>query len=229
MTRRFIPGDPPVEVILRRSARARRISLRVSSLDGRVTLTCPDRVSEAEAMSFAHEKAEWMRRHLARQPGEVTVGLGEEIPFRGQAVRLVPGRGRAVHIEDGAALVPGDPERAAVRMQAFLKEAARDRLSAACDRFAGALGHDYGRITLRDTRSRWGSCSSRGGLMFSWRLVMAPDEVLDYVAAHEVAHLREMNHSPRFWALVEQLYGDHRSARTWLRTNGAELHRYRFG
>jgi predicted metal-dependent hydrolase len=228
MTRHFLPGDPPVEVVLRRSARARRISLRVSSLDGRVTLTCPPGVSEREALGFARDKADWLRGHLARQPGEVTVGIGADLPFRGRPLRVVPGDGRGVRLSDGVILVPGDPDRAAARLAGFLKQAARDRLAEASDRYAAALGRDYARLTLRDTRSRWGSCSSQKGLMYSWRLIMAPDEVLDYVAAHEVAHLAEMNHSAAFWAHVTRLYGDTRSPRRWLRAEGPALHRFRF-
>src|SRR5690606_4279045 len=111
---------------------------------------------------------------------------------------------------------------------AFLKTVARDRLATASDRYAVALGRPYGRLTLRDTRSRWGSCSAAGDLMYSWRLVMAPAEVLDYVAAHEVAHLAEMNHSPAFWDVVARLCPDYRRHRTWLRANGGALHRVRF-
>ncbi|MGR3469034.1 MAG: M48 family metallopeptidase, partial [Shimia sp.] len=114
------------------------------------------------------------------------------------------------------------------RLQAWLKVQARDRLAAASDHYAGLLGRPYTRLTLRDTRSRWGSCTADAGLMYSWRLILAPSEVLRYVAAHEVANLKEMNHSPAFWAIVAQLYPGHESPRRWLREHGAELHRYRF-
>lgn len=228
MTRHFLPGDPPVEIVLRRSARARRISLRVSSLDGRITLTCPPGVSEREALGFAREKGDWLRGHLSRNPGEVAVGIGAELPFRGALLRVAPGTGRAVGLTDGTITIPGDPARAGARLAGFLKQTARDRLAEASDRYAAALGRDYARLTLRDTRSRWGSCSSQKGLMYSWRLIMAPDSVLDYVAAHEVAHLAEMNHSTRFWAHVTRLYGDARPPRRWLREHGPGLHRYRF-
>ena len=108
------------------------------------------------------------------------------------------------------------------------KGGARDRLAGACDDYAALLGKPYARITLRDTRSRWGSCTSDGRLMFSWRLIMTPPEVLDYVAAHEVAHLAQMNHSPAFWAEVTRIYGDYQAPRQWLRDHGGGLHRYRF-
>lgn len=230
MTRHVLPGDPPVEVLLRRSARARRISLRVSSIDGKVTLTCPKGVREAEALGFAEEKADWLRANLSKRPEEVVVGLGVEVPIRGAMVRVVAGGGRAVTLRSdaGEVAVPGRPERAGARLLGFLKELARARLAEASDRYAAALGREYSRLTLRDTRSRWGSCSSAGGLMYSWRLIMAPDSVLDYVAAHEVAHLAEMNHSARFWAEVERLYGDHRAARQWLKAHGSSLHRHKF-
>ena len=121
------------------------------------------------------------------------------------------------------------PEPApARRLQRYLRELARDRLAAASDLYAARLGCGYTSLTLRDTRSRWGSCSSTGGLMYSWRLILAPPEILNYVAAHEVAHLQEMNHSRAFWAAVEKIHGDYRAQRRWLQSEGNALHRYRF-
>lgn len=228
MGQHVLPGNPPVALLLKKSARARRISLRVSRLDGRVTLTCPKGVTEAEALAFARSKAAWLRQALADQQGAVTVGHGAQVPVLGHMRQIVQGSGRTVRITDEALLVPGPAERAGARVQGFLKNHARDRLVEAADRHATALGRPYARISLRDTRSRWGSCTSDAGLMFSWRLIMAPESVLDYVAAHEVAHLAEMNHSAAFWAVVHRLYGDHRAARGWLRENGHHLHRYRF-
>ncbi len=116
-----------------------------------------------------------------------------------------------------------------VRAAAFLREAARQRCLAATEVHAARLGQPFGRITLRDTRGRWGSCTAAGDLMFSWRLILAPDAVLDYVAAHEVAHLAEMNHSPRFWAAVARLCPDYAAQRDWLRQHGASLMAYDFG
>lgn len=223
----ILPGEPPIEVILRRSARARRLSLRVSSLDGRVTLTCPMRFPEREAWAFAREKEPWLRKHLENRPDTVVPQLGGEIMFRGAPLRIEAGKGRML-LADGVLRLPVRDGRVAARVQGFLKQAARDRLVLASDRYAAMIGRGYSRITLRDTRSRWGSCSSRGALMYSWRLIMAPDEVLDYVAAHEVAHLVHMDHSTRFWGQVEELYGDTKTARKWLRQEGPGLHRYRF-
>jgi len=229
MGQHFLPGNPPVEITLRKTAQARRISLRISRLDGRVTLTCPLRTSDREALAFAQEKADWLRHHLTAQPAPAGVGLGSTLPFEGRLLRIAPGAGRLVRPDGDLLLVPGAPDRVAARLSGFLKQVARDRLAAASDHYAGRLGRGYARLTLRDTRSRWGSCTSDGGLMYSWRLVMAPPEVLNYVAAHEVAHLAEMNHSDAFWSVVTRLYGDYRAPRRWLREKGGDLHRYRFG
>ncbi len=228
MGQHLLPGNPPVAITLRRSARARRISLRVSGLDGLVTLTVPPGVSEAEALGFAHARAEWLRGHLAALPVPVRVRPGAVLPIEGEERRIEPCAGRRVVLGDGVARVPGPDDVLARRLEAWLRVRARDRLAAASDRYAGALGRRFSRITLRDTRSRWGSCSSSGALSFCWRLILAPPEVLDYVAAHEVAHLAEMNHSPDFWALVARLCPGYKARRVWLRREGAGLHRYRF-
>ncbi|ARE41530.1 putative metal-dependent hydrolase [Rhodovulum sp. P5] len=223
-----LPGDPPLEVTLRRSSRARRYSLRVSQLDGRVTLTLPARAPVADGLAFVREKEGWIRGHLAAQPADQPVHLGGSVPFRGGALVIVAGASRRPRVVDAALQVPGEAEQVPARVRAFLKVAARADLAAAVERHASALGRPYGRLTLRDVRSRWGSCSSKGDLMFSWRLIMAPPDVLDYVAAHEVAHLAEMNHSPAFWAVVGRLMPNYAAPRAWLRENGAALHRVRF-
>lgn len=224
-----LPGFPPVEITLRRSARTRRFSLRVSRLDGRVTLSMPARARESEALRFAAEQEDWIRQTLAQMPGRRVLGLGDLVPVEGQMRHIAPGSGRSVRLEGDSLLVPGDPAQAGVRAGAFLKVLARDRLAAACDRYAARLGRPYTRLTLRDTRSRWGSCAHDGALMFSWRLIMAPPSVLDYVAAHEVAHLAEMNHSSAFWAVVEQLFPNWQVQRNWLHGEGQSLHGYVFG
>lgn len=223
-----LAGDPAIEIVLNRSARARRFSLRVSRLDGRVTLTLPKWAAEAEALAFARDKAGWIRAALAARPVPQAMGFGAVLPFEGREVVLTQARIRAPRVEGAELLLPGDPGRAGARAAAFLKLAARDRLIAAADRHASVLGRPYRRITLRDTRSRWGSCTADGALMFNWRLVMAPPAVLDYVAAHEVAHLAEMNHSPAFWAVVRRLMPDYDGHRAWLRARGGALHAIRF-
>ena len=228
MGQHVLAGNPPVALRLRTSARARRITLRISSLDGTVTLTRPRNIPEREALDFAREKEAWLRGHLARQDDGFDVGFGVTLPVEGRLLEVAPGAGRSVRIEAGRLIVPGTPDRCAARVAGFLKARARSRLAEASDRYADRLGRPYTKLTLRDTRSRWGSCTSQGGLMYSWRLIMAPPPVLDYVAAHEVAHLAEMNHSAAFWAVVRQLYGPWEAQRRWLQTEGAALHRIRF-
>lgn len=228
MGQAVLPGNPPIDITLRRSRRARRISLRVSGLDGRVTLTLPGRVGEAEALGFARDKESWIRRQLIRQPDAVKVEPGVVLPVLGQDLRIVESVGcRAPRQEGACLLVPVGPAPGA-RVEAWVKAHARDCLSAESERFATALGRRFGRLTLRDTRSRWGSCSSAGDLMYSWRLVLAPRDVLSYVAAHEVAHLARMDHSPAFWAVVADLMPGYGASRAWLRANGASLHRWQF-
>lgn len=224
-----LPGTPPVEVILRRSARARRFTLRVSRLDGKVTLSLPVRAREAEAMAFLRRQEPWLRETLAALPVAGLVGLGSVLPVEGRLLRLEPGSGRRIRVEGDRLLVPGDAGMAGARVQAWLRAEARDRLVAATDRHAAALGHRVTRVTLRDTRSRWGSCSAAGAIMYSWRLIMAPPEVLDYLAAHEVAHLVEMNHSADFWAVVAGLCPDWKTHRAWLHREGSTLQGWRFG
>ena len=224
----MLGGDPPVELHLRRSARARRLSLRVSAVDGHVTLTVPRSASEAEARAFANERGDWLRAQLGELSAPVTVTHGAALPLDGRMHAVIPGDGRSVRIADGAVLVPGRADQVAGRLAGFLRERARARFAALIRGHCAALGRPPGRLTLRDPRTRWGSCSSRGDLMFSWRLVMAPPAVADYVAAHEVAHLAQMNHSPAFWAELARLCPGWRTHRAWLRREGPGLLRYRF-
>lgn len=225
----LLPGSPPVEITLRRSARARRFSLRVSRLDGRVTLSLPLRAREAEAMAFAREQEGWIRQTLADMPARSGVTIGTVLPVEGRMLTVASQAGRGVRIAGDALFVGGDPATAGARAGAFLKALARERLVAASDRYAALIGRQVTQVSLRDTRSRWGSCAHDGKLMYSWRLVMAPPSVLDYVAAHEVAHMEQMNHSPAYWAVVERLYPGWQAQRKWLHSHGQALHAYRFG
>ena len=228
MTERVLQGDRDIALTLRRSARARRITLRISQLDGRVTLTLPARTSEREAMDFARQKQAWILKHLAARPEDVAIGLGAALPVEGQMRTVVAGPGRSVRLEGDTLLVPGAADAVPRRALGFLKARARDQLAAASDHYAARLGRAYSSLSIRDTRSRWGSCSSEGKLMYSWRLILAPPAVLAYVAAHEVAHLAQMNHSPAFWSEVTRIHGPYDALRKWLRSEGNALHRYRF-
>lgn len=215
-----------IVVTLRRNARARRMTLRVARADGAVTLTLPPRITWAEAAAFAQSRAAWLRRAQAARPAPAQVVPGAVLPVEGRGLLLTPAPIRGAQVLGEALLVAASRPGAAA--EGFLKHLARDRLALACDRHGMALGRRPQAIRLRDTRSRWGSCTHDGRLMFSWRLAMAPPQVLDYVAAHEVAHLAHMDHSPSFWATVERLLPGHSAARSWLRQHGAALQAWKF-
>ncbi|WP_127107010.1 M48 family metallopeptidase [Pararhodobacter zhoushanensis] len=221
-----LPGDPPLAVRLRRSGRARRVALSVSRLDGTVTLTLPTRASLRSAMRFLDERRDWLENAVAGLEGPVVVGPGTALPVEGTLVTLTPAPLRSARIDGTTLLVPA--ARPVAGALAYLRLRARDRLAERVSIHAQTLGYSIGKLTLRDTRSRWGSCTSTGDLMFCWRLIMAPPRVLDYVAAHEVAHRAQMNHSPAFWAEVAHLFPAHVEARRWLKQHGPALHRYRF-
>ncbi|MCK0126719.1 M48 family metallopeptidase [Gelidibacter sp. F2691] len=223
-------GAPdPVTIELRVSKRARRLSLRVSRLDGRVTLSAPFGSNQDEVLQFAQERLDWIRGHLAQTAPSEMPQIGSSLPFRGVDLSLARGQARVIETyQDKLLLPPHSPKHDIIRLEAFLKENARAALVAASDHYAEIVGRSYGRITLRDTRSRWGSCSSRGNLSYSWRLVMAPPEVLNYVAAHEVSHLVHMDHSSAFWAQVDAIFPNYEAPRKWLRDHGTALHRFRF-
>ena len=222
-----LDGEPPIEVQIRRSVRARRFSLSVSRSDGRVRLSLPIWAAEAEALDFLQSREDWLRSHVAAAPVEKRPEIGGMLPLGGTLRPILAGPGRAARFDGGVLRVP-EGARAAPRIKVLLIAMARERLGLAVAQHAAALGKPHGRITLRDPRSRWGSCTAQGNLMFSWRLIMAPPEILDYVAAHEVAHLVEMNHSDRFWALCTQLCPETRLHRRWLRAHGPELLSWRF-
>lgn len=228
MSELHLEGDPRITVELRRRDGSRRLSLRVSRLDGRVTMSLPRWTAKGEAMEFAREKETWIRAQLAQTSERIVPHAGGGLLFEGHQIQIAAVPKGPVRIENGGLLVPGSPEQIPPRIGAFLKETARARLVLACDHYANMLDVRYERISLRDTRSRWGSCTSAGNLMFSWRLVMAPVEVLDYVAAHEVAHLLEMNHSRAYWHNVERVFPGYNEPRRWLRVNAARLHAYQF-
>lgn len=182
-------------------------------------------------MRFVRENADWLTEKLSQQCVPVPFEHGAEIPFRGRLHRIEGLRTlRGVVIRRNQTIyVPGGRDHLARRLTEWLKEEARIALTAAATEHAIALGGQLNRITVRDQKSRWGSCSPDGNISFSWRLVMAPLVILDYVAAHEAAHLVQMNHSPAFWKLVARRVKEPMAATEWLRLNGLDLHRYGAG
>lgn len=227
MGEEILIGNPAIPVQVRYSARARRYGLRISRQNGAAILTVPKRGSLAQARDFAVTQEGWIRKNLAACPKPKLLEIGDQVPVAGSLVTVRPGRGRSAVLQGQDLLVPGAMHLLAGKLRAFYKLRAREVLVPASEHFANRLGQKFGRVTLRDTRSRWGSCTSEGNLMYSWRLAMAPLAVQRYVAAHEVCHLIEMNHSTAFWGLVEEQCPDYRAYRDWLRQNGSELHRYK--
>lgn len=224
----------PIEV--RRHPAARRLTLRVSKTKRAVIVTVPSECQMEEAGKFLKNNLDWVRERLGRVPEPIPFVDGAKIPVRGRMHRVCftgAGRGKAV-VEimetPGTAMprlnVSGRLEHAPRRLKDWLIEQAREALDDSVTVHARSLGVKARSISLRDQTSRWGSCTAGGLLSFSWRLVLAPAHVLDYVAAHEVAHLVEMNHGPRFWKHVARCMPRLEEAKRWLRTHGADLHRY---
>lgn len=229
-------ADETYDVLLRRAAGAMRFTLRVRVASGDVVLTMPPRSAVADARAFAEQYGAWIGARLKRTPSPVPFACGSIIPLRGVDHRIEhrPNARGTVWVEDfGDAdepshrlCVAGDAPHLHRRVSDFLKRCAKSDLELAVSRHCAKLNLPARSVTVRDTVSRWGSCSSNGALNFSWRLVLAPAFVLDYLAAHEVAHLVHMNHSPRFWEVARRLSPDTDRAEAWLNANGAKLHRY---
>ncbi len=226
-------GAEAFEITLRRNGKARRYTLRVQAATREVVLTLPPRGSLKQARDFAERNAAWIATRLARLPVPIPFNDGAIVPLRGVPHRIahrLHARGTVwtENAEDGAPLlcVAGDAPHVARRVSDFLKKEAKRELEAASRRAAGALGVTLRRVSVRDQSSRWGSCSTTGVLSYSWRLILTPPFVLEYLAAHEAAHLVEMNHSRAFWRQVERICPDFRRAKSWLDKNGADLHRY---
>jgi predicted metal-dependent hydrolase len=231
-------GGETHRVALKRIASARRFTLRVRAATRDVVLTMPPRGSITGARSFIERHAAWIGARLERLPEPMPFGGGEIVPIRGFNHRIVerPRQRGNVWIEPVAKAVAdtklpllcvgAEPAHVARRVKEFLVHEARRDIEAAVARHAAKIGVKPRKISLRDTTSRWGSCSSTGALSFSWRLILAPSYVLDYLAAHEVAHLVHMNHSPNFWKVLAKLSAHVNRAEVWLKAHGAGLLRF---
>lgn len=217
-----------VPLTVRRHPRARRLTLRLDPVVGELRLALPRGVGLSEGLDFARRRADWIARQLESLPPRIPFAHGAVIPYlgTGHEIRHAPEARRGVWREPGIIAVSGQAEHLPRRVADFLKAEARRELGARVRAKAARVKRPVARIGLRDTQSRWGSCSSDGRINFSWRLILAPDAVLDYVVAHEVAHLVHMNHGARFWKLVDRLTDQVAGPRRWLRQNGAALLRY---
>lgn len=215
----------PAPVLVTVSARARRLSMRLDVVTGDLRVTVPRGVREADVRDFVRRNAGWAEQRLGALPPARPFADGAAIPVLGveRTIRHDPAHRGRVRIDADALVVGGAPEFLARRVQDALREEARRLLAEASRAKAAALGRPIKAITVRDTVSRWGSCAHDGRLSYSWRLVMAPDFVVDYVVGHEVAHLAEMNHSARFWRTVARLTPHAEAGRAWLRRHGPAL------
>jgi len=220
-------ADLSSSVVIRRSARARRISLKVDLRDGTVTLVLPPRATVAAGERFLAEQRHWVAQRLAALPAAQPLMDGATMPYRGvpHVIRHRPGSRGTVWIEQGEIHVAGAIEHLPRRLTDWLKRQARATLEPRVLELSASIGKRVRRVTVREMKTRWGSCSSEGQLSFSWRLILAPETVADYLVAHEVAHLLHMDHSPRFWAAVDRLTPHRRSGEAWLKRHGATLHR----
>jgi predicted metal-dependent hydrolase len=220
-----------VAVRFLRNRRARRIILRLDQdpdgADDVVVVTLPARTAPEEGLDLVREKADWVLSRLEGLAPRITFVNGAVVPLGGvdHVIRHTAETRGVVRLEAQEILVAGGPEHLARRVRDWFRAEARDRIRPRVRDKALVLGCTPGRVTIRDTKSRWGSCSHDGNLSFCWRLVMAPEWVLDYVVAHEVSHLAEHNHGPRFWRLVGQLTADVDKGRDWLSRHGEGLHR----
>jgi predicted metal-dependent hydrolase len=217
----------PLKIVT--SERARRLTLRIETGGRGLRVTIPPGVGEAEVDRFVLRHAGWLEQRLAKLPDRPQARPGVKIPLRGVPHLIVhePGRRGTVSAEtvDGrpALVVCGDRRHLPRRLADFLKKEAKRDIDALVARHAATVGRKAKSIRFKDTSSRWGSCTADGALSFSWRIMMAPPMVIDYLVAHEVAHLKEMNHGPKFWALCEKLCPETKRCRAWLKRNGGAL------
>lgn len=220
-------GGHRIKVRLEVNAKARRLIIRLDERRREAVAVAPSSRQIEAAAAFAAERVDWISSRLQHLPEITRFEDGEIFQYRGEDCEIsLEGEGRIarIHLGDPRILsVPGDPETTPSRVVRFLKKQAKADLTRAVTRHCEILKVSAKGVSVKDTRSRWGSCTVDGQLAFSWRLIMAPPEVLNYVAAHECAHLREMNHSAKFWAHVARCCPDWQRQRAWLRLHGTEL------
>ncbi|MCW8915178.1 MAG: M48 family metallopeptidase [Magnetovibrio sp.] len=216
-----------VSVEIRRHPQARRMILRLDEAGTGAVVTIPKYVAFKDGVEMAQRKASWIKHQLAKKPEVIEFADGAEVPLLGEPYTIVHHpQGQGVAVKDGEIRIAGRPEHLRRRMTDWFKSQARKEISVRVHAKAGEIERRVERISIRDTRSRWGSCGIGGTLNFSWRLILAPEHVLDYVVAHEVAHLVHHNHSDWFWALTDRLCDRMTESRDWLNAFGHDLHRY---
>lgn len=216
-----------IPLLVRRNRYARRIVLRIDVEAGGVALTLPGRTALSEGLALAHERADWVIRCLDKLPARLSFADGVVVPLLGNdtTIRHAPDKRLGVaHVGDEL-IVSGGREHLARRVEDWLKREAKREIALRAPPMAARIGRTIAGLTVRDTRSRWGSCTPDGKLSFCWRLILTPDWVLDYVVAHEVSHLAHLNHGPKFWATVKSLGVVPDRARAWLDVHAERLQR----
>jgi predicted metal-dependent hydrolase len=220
---RHLAEPTGISYVVRRSARARRVRVNVHAHTG-VEVVLPSRSPERAAAAAISELRPWIERRLdeLRAARETVAERAGTLPYLGLSLRLVGEQGRRrVHRDGDRLLVPAIDQAAAI--ERFYRRAARQEIAVRLDEASALVGRSYAGLAIRGQRTRWASCSADGAMSFNWRLLLAPERVLQYVVWHEVCHLEILDHSPRFWALVERRWPAYREDRDWLRVNGATL------
>ena len=205
--------------------RAKRMKLRYDSIKNCAVVTMPPRSTKREAQYFASLHLPWLEKQRDSSPERIFLSPGYHIPIEGVPFFIVHKNDDIGLIKqnDFEIVVGGDKSGFSKRLENYLKKLARQKIEPLAQQMAKSIGQSFRRIQIRDTKSRWGSCSSSGTLSFSWRLIMCPNEIIEYVVAHEVSHIKEMNHSPAFWRVVDELVDDAKISRKWLKSEGQVL------
>lgn len=218
---------------VKRNVRAKRMILRLDR-EGEVVVTAPKHVALRTLQNFVERHQPWIEKQRAKVPQAQKITQAQTLLLFGEDYTITPKgtlRGAIelqTHDGENKILVPGDVAAAPRRIKTYLKKTALAKLTHLSAHYCARLGVECPKISIKDTKSRWGSCAKRGGLMYSWRLIMAPSAVLEYVVAHEVAHIKHFDHSKAYWDLVEELLPSYKAPQAWLKHNGSMLHRYIF-
>ncbi|MEO1137019.1 MAG: SprT family zinc-dependent metalloprotease [Pseudomonadota bacterium] len=224
-------GARAAPLIARVNRRAKRLILKVDPIAGEIHVTAPSKRALPDAIKFAHERIDWIASQLTDAMRGKAFTPGMKVPYQGVDHVIINDPNRRIGVRLDQEFFPvirvgGEPQHLNRRVSDWLKRQARKQLIERVDHYCAQLNRKRGAIRIRDTKTRWGSCSSEGDLSFCWRLILAPPEILDYVAAHECAHLIHLDHSPAFWRVLRELGPDARSAARWLDAYGPQLFTY---
>ena len=221
-------GLPEINVSVRKSNKAKRLSIRISGVTNEVSLIVPKQVSFSKAKQFAINKEQWIRKQLRYKIDPFEIKLGSLVPVEGFYYLIEMGENKRIKVESNKILIPSHFTDIPKHLKAYLLELSRQRLFSMTKFYCELIGKTFVKVSIKDPKTRWGSCTAKGNLMYSWRLIMAPKSVLEYLVVHEVSHLVEMNHSKKFWQQVEKMLPNFQKPHLWLKENGKKLHSYQF-